>query len=67
MSRVEVIDSTPTRYGLYDSIICGSISTPLVVNPAKIPATKPKKHVKSLEMQHFSTSSAHIDAGFFMA
>jgi len=55
----DVINSTPARYSLYDSIICGSISTPLIVNPANILARKAQKYAKSLKIQHFGTFSAH--------
>jgi len=49
----DLINDTPPRYGLYDSTICGSISTPLTVNSTNIPVRKAQKYANSLKIQHF--------------
>jgi hypothetical protein len=59
------INRAAERYGLYNSTIFGSISTPLTVNSADIPVRKAQKFASSLKIQDFDTFSTYLDPGFF--
>jgi len=62
----DFINCTAAPYGLHNSPILGSISTPLTVNSANIPVRKAPKYANSLKIQHFGTFSTHHDREFLI-